>query len=118
MSLWTWCAIGGVLWLLLFGFGPPAFRIAESVLVMGWHARQARRRVMARRQAELRALAAALHGSNAWDCGCWEHVAERARAHGDIRGMGLLARRRRLLGFIPYEVVHLSKEQKQELSDD
>ena len=79
---------------------------------------QTRRRAMTQRRNELKALAMMLHGSNAWDCGCWEHVAERIRTHGDIRGMGLLARRRRLLGFIPYEVVHLSKEQKQELSDD
>lgn len=108
----TWVLLTVVVALLVGGLS--AFEDARRVYAK-W---QKQRRVMARRRAELQALATTLHGSNAWECGCWEHVAERIRAHGDIRGMGLLARRRRLLGFIPYEVVHLSKEQKQELSDD
>lgn len=112
MPLWTQLAV--VVVLLAGGF-IALFAEDAHRLYAKW---QQQRRAMTRRRTELRALATTLHGSNAWDCGCWEHVAERVRTHGDIRGMGLLARRRRLLGFIPYEVIHLSKEQKQELSDD
>lgn len=72
-------------------------------------------RARARRTAERQALAAVLHNSNAWHCGCWFHRLERTQLHGDVpRPAGIVLSRRSFFG-VPVETVQLSEDERARL---
>lgn len=65
-------------------------------------------RARARRNAERRALMAALHYSASWHCGCWDHERERALVRAGLDAGKVV--RRRLLGGVSVETVQLSAD--------
>lgn len=90
--------------------------IAPERFVLDLPARARRRwRARVRRIAERQALAAVLHNSNAWHCGCWFHRLERAQLHGDVpRPAGIVLSRRSFFG-VPMETVQLSEDERARL---